>query len=127
MTWSRAPVAAALVAAFNTLDPMLNCFAAAPETFNPPALIVTDPASVTKRAAGMGVDQTELIVVAAVSLEAADDLDALMNAADRAIFADPTLGGVVLTSLVTEYRNYRGLQVAGATYRVADLAVRVDM
>ena len=127
MTWHRAPVAAALAAAFQAADPAVAVFAVAPGTLNAPALVCTDPASVTKRTAGMGVDQTEFVVLAVVGLDQADELGDLLNEADAAIMADPTLGGVCLTSTVVEYRNYRQLNVAGADFRAADLAIRIDM
>jgi len=131
MTWQRAPVATALAAMFTaaTADqvPPVSCFERPPETLNAPALVCTDPATVGKRTAGMGVDQTEFVVTDVCALELSDDLDALLDVADRAILADPTLGGVVLTSVVTEYRNWRPLQIGGAPFRAADLAIRIDL
>jgi hypothetical protein len=127
MTWRRGPVATALAAVFAAADPAVSVFETAPGTINAPALICTDPSVVVKRTAGMGVDQTEFIVTAAVGLDQADEMSDLLDVADRAIFADPTLGGVVQTAVVVEYRNYRPLQVGGADFRAADLAVRIDM
>jgi len=127
MTWARAPVAAALTEMFAAADPTLAVFAQAPGTVNPPALICTDPTIVTKRQAGMGVDQTEFIVTAIVGLDQADTMSAVLDLADKTIMADPTLGGVCLAGMVTEYRNYRVLTIGGGDYRAADLAVRIDM
>jgi hypothetical protein len=127
VTWSRGPVAAALADAFATADPAVACFEIPPGTVNAPALICTDPATVTKRVAGMGVDQTEFIVTAAVGLDQANEMSALLDLADQAIMADPTLGGVCQMAMVTEYRNYRLLTVGGAEFRAADMAIRIDM
>jgi hypothetical protein len=120
-------VAAALADMFAAADPLVSAFALPPETFNPPALVCTDPAVVTKRTAGMGVDQCEFVVIAAVGLAQADDLDGLCDLADKAILADPTLQGVARAAMVTEARNFRPLKVGGTDYRAADLAIRIDM
>lgn len=127
MSWKRRPVAESLADMFALADPTVSAFAVQPATFNVPALICTDPATVTKRSAGMGVDQAEFIVVAAVGLEQADDLDDLLTLADTCVLADPTLGGVCLTSMVIECRNFRALNVGGSDYRAADMAIRIDM
>lgn len=127
MSYSRAPVAAALVAAFRAADPAMNVFDKPPATINAPALVVVDPTTRQLHVAGMGVDQTEMVVTAVVGLEQADTLDDLMNTAIAAIAAEPTLGRVVMTATVTEARNWRRLVVGGADFRAADLAVRIDM
>ena len=126
MTWNRAAVAAALADAFAAADPLISAFERPPATLNPPALVCSDPATVTKRTAGMGVDRTEFVVIAVVGLEQADELDALLDTADRAIFADPTLGGVCQVAVVVENRNFRALNIGGADFRAADLAVQID-
>lgn len=126
MTWSRAPVAAALADAFAAADATVSCFERPPATLNPPALICTDPQTVFKRTAGMGVDRCEFLVTAVVGLEQADELDALMDMADKAVFADPTLGGVCQVAVVVEYRSFRSLNVGGADFRAADLAIQID-
>lgn len=127
MSYSRPPVAAALTEAFQTAAPWVNVFDRPPATINAPALVVVDPTTRQFSNAGMGVDQTELIVTAVVGLEQVDDLDDLMNLAASAIKADPTLGRLVMTATVTEGRNWRALTVGGANFRAADLAVRIDM
>ena len=53
-------------------------------------------------------------------------MSALLDLADQAILADPTLGGVCYAAMVTEYRNYRHLIVGGADFRAADLAIQID-
>lgn len=126
MTWARQPVAEALAEAFAAAAPLVSCFEKPPATLNPPALVCTDPQSVLKRTAGMGVDRAEFIVTAIVGLEQADELDALLDTADQAIFADPTLGGVCYVATTTEYRSYRQLNIGGADYRAADIAITID-
>lgn len=105
----------------------MNVFDRPPPTVNAPALVVVDPTSRMLHTAGMGVDQTELIVTAVVGLDQVDELDDLTNVAIGAIAGDPTLGRVVLTATVTEVRNWRRLVVGGAEFRAADLAIRIDM
>lgn len=127
MSWQRAPVVAALVAAFSEAAEHVAVFKVSPATVNPPALVCVDPVTVTKRTSAMSVDQTDFAVTAIVALDQADELSALLDTADSAVMADPTLGKTVWAATPIEYRNFRLLTIGGAEYRAADLIIRIDL
>jgi hypothetical protein len=96
-------------------------------TFNPPALTVGFTVTVTKHSPAFAIDTAQLNVLAAVGPMDADALDDLLGAATEAIEKDPTLGGAVQTTVVTEWRNWRALTVSGGENLVADLSLRIQM
>lgn len=128
MSWNRAAAAAALAAALEAAtNDTVTVLDRPPATFNPPALIVQYPQTVTRHTPAFATDLATLTILGAVGLEAPETLDALLDLADQAISADPTLGDVVQAAKPTELRNWRILPVAGAEYLSAELALTIQM
>ena len=129
MTWdggvARPALAAVLSSAFEATN--VAVFASPPATFNPPALVVQFPQTVAKFVPSFGIDLATWTVLGAVSLDLADALDALMNQTAAAIFLDPTLGGAVQVTKMTELRNWRILVVGGSEMLTAELALESRM
>jgi hypothetical protein len=129
MTWdgaaARAGLNTVLSAAFEGTN--VSVFPAPPSTFNAPALIGQYPLTVTKFVPSFGVDTAAWSVMAAVGLEQSDELDGLANDAAAAIFLDPTLGGVVQVSKVTELRNWRIVTAGGAELLSCEIALETRM
>jgi hypothetical protein len=106
----------------------VSVFSAPPSTFNPPALVVQYPQTVTKYVASFGVDLAAWTVMAAVGLEnQSDDLDGLANLVADTVFGDPTLGGGVIASKLTELRNWRIVVVGGAELLTCEVALETRM
>jgi hypothetical protein len=130
MSWdgavARAGLAELLTAAVEGTN--VSVFPAPPSTFNPPALVVQYPQTVSKYTAGMGVDTATWAVMVAVGLENQSDyLDQLANLAADAIFGDPSLAGITLSSRVTELRNWRILLMSGVEVLTAEVVVESRM
>jgi hypothetical protein len=125
MSWSRAPVAAALVDVLTTaIDGTVTVFAEPPQTLNPPAIVV-GPATMTYAVAGFAVDDVELTVMVIVPVGRLNDLDALARKVHDAILADSTLAGSVKVAWPIEQRNSRGVVIAGIDLSVVDVVVRI--
>jgi hypothetical protein len=130
VTWdgaaARAGLAATLTAAVEGTN--VNVFSAPPSTFNPPALVVQYPTSVTKYTASYGLDMATWAVMAAVGLENQSDyLDQLCNIAADAVYADPSISGVTQSSRVTEFRNWRILLMSGVELLTAEVIIETRM
>jgi len=128
VSWNRPIMAAALadlleVATASTVTVLET----PPATFNPPALVVNYPATVTKHTPAFGVDLAALTVLAAVGVSEGDSLDGLLGTATAAIEADPTVGGAVQHAKPLEWRNWRILTVAGIDMLAAEVALEIRM
>jgi hypothetical protein len=125
MSWSRAPVAAALVDVVSTaMGATVTVFPEPPQTLNPPAIIV-GPATVTYSVAAFAVDEVDLTVMAVVPVGHLNELDSLARQVHDAILADSTLAGAVKAAWPIEQRNSRGVVIAGIDLSVVDVVVRV--
>lgn len=128
MTWNRAQAAQAVADVLAPVDELVSVFASPPSTFNPPAYIVGYPRRVAYDAgAGFGVDVAELPVLAGCGVSEVDRVDQLLEAAHKAVNADPSLGGAVQHARVASQDNWRILSVAGADVLAADLTVEIRM
>jgi hypothetical protein len=129
MTWTRAPLAAALVVALR--DGGLTCalFSCPPMSgLNAPAVVVGRPVEVLYSVQSFAVDRVTIPIVCIGALEHDDDVADLVAQARKAIEAEPTLGGTVQTVEATSERNYRQVKVAGADLLLAaDLVLEVSM
>jgi hypothetical protein len=111
MSWDRPAAADALVAvlaaATADLTPPPTCFPNPPSTFNPPAIIVSLPLTVTKHVPAFGIDRVTLVLLVAAGVTEADLVDELLGLASAAIEADKSLGGAVQLCNPDEWRNWR--------------------
>jgi hypothetical protein len=105
----------------------VTVFPAPPATFNPPALVVQYPTTVTKHSPAFGVDLAALPVLAAVGAPEGGALDALLEQATAAVEADISLAGTVQSAKTVEWRNWRILTVAGVDMLVAELVLEIRM
>jgi len=128
VTWDLEPVAHAIADLLGAIDATVKAYPAAPETFNPPAYVVGFPVSVVRGAGAMGVDVAQLPVAACAGPTESFKPNALLIAAIPALEADPTFGGVVIGSKVTNaQQSYRRLSVAGIEVLAADLLLEIRM
>jgi hypothetical protein len=126
VTWTRAPVAAALVPILAAIDPAVPAYAEPPETFNPPAYIVGYPRTVNYRTPTFGVDTAQLPMLAAAGAGEVDRVDELLAAAYDAIAAAPKpIGGIVQLVEIGPQDNWRLLRVAGVDVLAADLLLTI--
>jgi hypothetical protein len=127
VSWDRLVASRALADALQAVGSNVTVLDTPKTTFNPPALVVGFPTTVTKHQPAFATDSTVLVVMAAVGPTDADGLDQLLTDATEVIEKDPTLGGAVQTTVVTEWRNWRALTVSGGENLVADLGLRIQM
>ncbi|HEV7536468.1 MAG TPA: hypothetical protein VGP90_12585 [Acidimicrobiia bacterium] len=127
MTWSRRPVAAALVDLLGTATGgTVTVFAEQPLTLNPPALVVAD-ATVRFSRAALSVDEVDLPVLCIGPAGASDDVDALAGTVRAAVDADRTLGGAVQIVYAAEQRNARHVNIAGIDLKVLEVGLSITM
>lgn len=128
MSWDRPAAAAALVEVLEAATAStVTVFDTPPATFNPPALVVNYPATVTKHNPTFAIDLAALSVLAAVGVSEGDTLDGLLDTATTAIEADPTLVAAVQHAKPVEWRNWRVLTVSGIDVLTAELALEIRM
>jgi hypothetical protein len=114
VSWDRATVAAALVEVFTAATGgAARVFDHPPETLNPMAVVVLRPQPVTYNVGALGVDQASLPVAVIGGVETEDAIDIIKGQCRKAVDADPTLGGTVLSITCTEERNWRNVTGAG--------------
>ena len=113
MSWSRAPVADALVSMLGAATTGVYVHDRPPEIINPPAVIVSRPVQVVYNAAAFGVDEVELPVVGAGGVDSDEAVDTVNAACKAAVDADPTLAGSVKASWCYQERNWRNVTGAG--------------
>jgi hypothetical protein len=113
VSWSRAPVVAALqtILSAATADGV-TIHERPPETLNPPAIVIHRP-TVTYSVAGMAIDEASLPLIVVAGIESEDALDTLKETCRQAILADPSLGGSVQLGYPSEERNWRNYTGAG--------------
>jgi hypothetical protein len=129
VSWDRptavAAVAATLAAAAGETIPV---FDHPPATFNVPAIIVSHPETVSYNTPAFGIDLATIAVVCAAGLDDAFTVDQLIHLAITALSPDPMLGGRAVMSVnVSEQRNWRAVNVAGADYLTAELVLEIRM
>jgi hypothetical protein len=128
VSWSRSPVAAALVELLEASSAgLVTCFDRPPAVFNAPAYVVGYPDSVAYAEPAFGVDQATMSVICAHVVDRADELDGLLAAAGKAISADVTLGGAVQSVQVKEARSWRVFTVGGVQMLLAELSLEIRM
>jgi hypothetical protein len=129
MTWDRAAAAGALAGLLEaaTDGAGVAVYPKPPKGFTPPALIVQLPTRVAKHSPAFGTDFTEWTVLVGVDIEGADELDDLLGVATAAVEDSPTLAGATAFTRVVEWRNWRILNVGGADYLVAEVALETRM
>jgi hypothetical protein len=128
MSWSRAPVAAALVDALEASSGgLVSCFDRPPTVFNAPAYIVAYPDTVQVNTPAFGIDLATISVICAHAVDRADELDELLAAAAKAVDADLTLGGVVQVAQVKEQRSWRVFTIGGVQMLLAELSLEIHM
>jgi len=125
MSWERQPVAQALVALLEPLDPTVAVFEAPPSTLNPPAYVVWWPTSVTYNAFAFGVDLVLLPILCAAGAAEFDRVDALVSAAKTAVDGSPQLDDAVASCIADSQSGWRLLSVGGADVLAADLVLEI--
>lgn len=131
MSWDRALAAAALevVLADGTaaMTPPASVFSQPPSTYNPPALVIQYPTQVLLHQPAFAVDIATVSVLAVAGLEESDTVDELLLLAVEAVEGDPQLGDTVQIARPVEHRPWRIVNVAGADYLTAELALEIRM
>ena len=128
MSWSRAPVAAALVEALEAVSAgLVSCFDRPPAVFNAPAYVIGYPDTVQINDPAFGIDLATMSVICAQVVDMSDGLDDLLAAAAKAVDADVTLGGVVQVAQVKEQRAWRATSVGGVQMLLAELSLQIHM
>jgi hypothetical protein len=129
MTWRRAPVAAAIAAALETIDPSVAVFASPPETFNAPAYVVGYARRVDYRQHQFGSDVGQLPMFAACGLAETDRVDTMLTQAYDTLttVTDATFGGIVQLVDAGPQDNWRLLRVGGVDLVAADLLLTITM
>ena len=128
MTWTRTPVAAALVDVLSAATSgTVTVFAKPPTTINPPAVIVARPTNVNYATASFARDEATLPVEICGSFDGDDTVDALRDQIRKAIDANPTLEGTVASCTVTAERNWRNVTVAGVELLAAQIVLTILM
>jgi hypothetical protein len=127
MSWDRSIAAAGMVEVLQAaLGETATVFEHPPATFNPPALMVGYPVTVTFNTS-FCVDTADWIVTAAAGIDDPSTVDNLIALARQAIEANLNLGGAVQICRPSGARNWRGWTVAGGEYLLADLALETRM
>jgi hypothetical protein len=131
MTATLADVRSAIADTLSASLPGINCYRLPVDNPSAPCLIVAGRATIPQTIDGMVVDTFD--VYAAVShrnSDLIDDLDALTDAAGAdsavaALGADPSLGGVVFSSVVVSVGEYRELVMGDTSYYAATITVEI--
>jgi hypothetical protein len=123
MAWDLANVMDAVADALAPVG--VTVHARPPGTFNVPALLVMFPTGVEFSTPTISIDLVEMAVLAAVSLEAPDQLSALVTDVRQALGKDTRLGGAVQTVRVARAQAVRPMAVAGATYLTCQIVMEV--
>lgn len=131
MSWDR-PTAAAgleevLVGATAGMTPPASVFPEPPSTYNPPALVIQYPTTVTLHSPAFAVDTAAVSVLAVAGLEEPDTVDELLALAVAAVEGDSSLAGTVQYAHPVGHRLWRIVNVAGADYLTAELALEIRM
>jgi hypothetical protein len=129
MSWDRVAAAKALAGLLTaaTDGEAVAIYDHPPKSFTPPALIIQLPTRVIPHSPAFGTDTAEWTVLAGVDVEGADYLDDLLRTVTDVVELEPTLAGESVNTRVTEWRNYRVLNVTGADYLVAEAALETRM
>lgn len=128
MTWNRLDAIEALAAVLQpVVDAGATVLPAPPGSFNPPAVLMQYPTTVTLHSPTFAIDTVDWTVTVVVGLHDGDTLDELLNAVTDLVEADQTLGRVVQVCQPTEWRSWRILNVSGADYLAADLVLNTRM
>jgi hypothetical protein len=130
MSWSRAPVAKALVEVITAQLAADGIEASVQDhptfTVNPPAIVVGRPSEVRYGVAAFGIDEIVLPVACVCGPEQDDAVHELLRVVHRAVTNDPTLGGVVMIADMSGERAWRNVNVAGADYLAAEAVVDIQ-
>jgi hypothetical protein len=131
VSWSREPVAKALVADFEAQLAAAGLSAAVLDrptfTLTAPAIVVGRPTEVRYSMAALGVDEVVLPVGCVHSADSDDAVSELIDVVRDAVEADRTLGGVVGVAYASGERSWRNVNVAGADYLMADVTLEIQM
>jgi hypothetical protein len=128
MSWSRAPLAKALVAAIEPAATGVSVFERPPFTLNVPAIVVSGPTEVRYSSVAFSIDEVILPIVCVAALDEYDELHSLIVTVRESIdAADPTLGGIVSRAWVSGERNWRPTKIAGADCLAAEAVLTVYM
>ena len=128
MTWSRAPVAAALVDMLTAATEGLRVHPAPPEIINGPCIVISRPQPVLCSAAAVAVDEVTLPVIVASGVEQEQALEDIIAVCRAAVLADPTLGHSVAAAWPAEIRNWRNVTGAGGIQLLlAELILTIHM
>jgi hypothetical protein len=128
MTWDRQTAAGALADVLSAALGGVRVHDSPPEIINPPAVVISRPAQVLYSTAGFSIDEATLPVIIAGGIEGEDGMEVLKNNCRKAIDADPTLGGLALSAVATEERNWRNVTGAGGIQLLlVELIVTVRM
>jgi hypothetical protein len=131
VSWDRPTAADALAAVLGDatagMIPPASVFAQPPSTYNPPALVIQYPTSVMLHQPAFTIDTASLSVLAVAGLEEPDTVDLLLALAVAAVEGDSQLGGAVQHAHPVEHRLWRIVNVAGADYLTAELALEIRM
>jgi len=127
VTWTRAPVAAALAAQIAAAtDGTVAVFPKPPQTINPPAIVVGRPRLVRYATVAFSIDDVELSVLCAGPIDGDDTVDALADTVRRACLTDRTLGGTVSVAYPYEQGQWRASNVAGIDLLVCEVIVAIQ-
>jgi hypothetical protein len=127
MSWSRAPVAAALVSTLTAATSgAVTVFAEPPQTLNPPAVTV-GPETGPYAVAAFATDEFDLPLICVAAIGHLNDLSDLAETVRLAVTANPTLGGAVKSAWPSERRNPRNVNVAGVDLSTVEVVVKVTV
>jgi len=129
VSWSRTPVAQALVAMVSAATANgVYVHETPPEIVNPLCVVVLRPVAVTYSGAAFAVDDVELPVAIVGGLVADDAIDDLKTTVRQTVEGDPTLKGVVAQAWPTGERNWRNITGAGGIQLLyVELVLQIQM
>jgi hypothetical protein len=125
MTWNRTAAAKAVAAAIEA-QTTVTVLARPPQTLNPPVIVVGRPDQVRYAEFAFGVDDVDLPVICVGAADGEDMVDQLVGLV-RESFADPTLGGQLVSCVAAMERNWRNVTVGGVDLLQAEVLLAIRM
>jgi hypothetical protein len=126
MSWQRAAMADALTTVLSAATGV-SVFPSPPATFNPPAIVVNFPTTVTKHVPAFAIDSATVTLLCATGVAEAEALDQLLETTSAALETDQTLSGAVQLIKPNTWQSWRVLNVAGVEMLAAEISCEVRM
>jgi hypothetical protein len=131
VSWSRSTAAPALAdairAAVDNAGAPVTVHEKAPQTLNPPCVVVGRETEVLFSTFAFAVDECTFPVGVVGPADGDDTVADLIGLVRQALADDPTLAGTVAAATAEASRNWRNVNVAGVDLLTAEVTLKIVM